>query len=706
MGPRPLIFISAASRELRSARQLVANTLTFLGYEPIWQDIFGTEGGDLREILRRQIDRCKGVVQLIGRCYGAEPPEADPQFGRVSYTQYEALYARQRGKKVWYLFIDEGFPVDPCDDEPEELRALQRAYRDRLKGDSHLFHPLTSAEGLEASILKMRSDLIRLRRGVKQWAAAVALLLVLTVALSVWLLHGQQRTSQQVGETKKAVSAMSDEMTKLRQAVMQYSEVEERVSQASSNQDATAVQERIYAELGKQLNLDPNIVRARLHQVAEELKRAPSATTYERANAAYVAKDYVEAERLALQAEQETKAAGAPALVSVQALKLAGLSAHKRIQYALAMEHFRAAEKLTDRQRDPATWCEVQQAIADLLLDQGQYRSADSILRSVVEERVRAFGAEHPDTLRSRNRLAYALWREGRYQEAEQAFREITALEDKILGPEHPDSLLSHNGLAIALDDGGKHKEAETQHRQVFELRSRVLGPEQPDTLRSRNNLALAINRQGRYSAAENDFRELIRVEEKVLGPEHPETLRTRSNLIAALGNQGKNAEAEAEFRELIKLEEKVLGPEHPDTLRTRTNLAHALAKQGRYADAESHFREVIKIQEGVLGPQHPATLGSRMGLAGVLTLQGKHAEARTEYQEIIDLQEKLLGPEHPNTLESYYRLAYDLARQGKMKEAMTFAQRAADGATKVLGADHPVTQKYAKLVQDVKTEN
>ena len=52
MSPRPTIFISAVSKELRSARQLVSNTLTFLGYEPIWQDIFGTETGDLRQMLR------------------------------------------------------------------------------------------------------------------------------------------------------------------------------------------------------------------------------------------------------------------------------------------------------------------------------------------------------------------------------------------------------------------------------------------------------------------------------------------------------------------------------------------------------------------------------------------------------------------------------------------------------------------------------
>jgi Domain of unknown function (DUF4062) len=67
MSPRPTIFISAVSKELRSARQLVANTLTFLGYEPVWQDIFGTETGDLREMLRQQIDQCQGVVQLVGQ---------------------------------------------------------------------------------------------------------------------------------------------------------------------------------------------------------------------------------------------------------------------------------------------------------------------------------------------------------------------------------------------------------------------------------------------------------------------------------------------------------------------------------------------------------------------------------------------------------------------------------------------------------------
>ncbi|MEY2497863.1 MAG: hypothetical protein QOD12_1419 [Verrucomicrobiota bacterium] len=200
MSPRPTIFISAVSKELRSARQLVANTLTFLGYEPVWQDIFGTESGDLRAMLRQQIDQCKGVVQLIGQCYGAEPPTPDEEFGRVSYTQYEALYARKRGKKIWYLYMDKSFPIDAHEPEPEELQHLQSAYRNILKVDTHLFHPLATREALEAGVLKLRDDLTQLRRGAKRWAWGVAALLCVIAVLVIWLVRGQGKMTAQLAK--------------------------------------------------------------------------------------------------------------------------------------------------------------------------------------------------------------------------------------------------------------------------------------------------------------------------------------------------------------------------------------------------------------------------------------------------------------------------------------------------------------------------
>ena len=104
---RPRLFLSAVSQELRTARNAVAATVRTLGYDPVSQDDFPTGHGELRQWLRREIDSCEGLMQIVGQGYGAEPPEVDPEWGRVSYTQFEFLYARRQGKKTWFIVAGE-----------------------------------------------------------------------------------------------------------------------------------------------------------------------------------------------------------------------------------------------------------------------------------------------------------------------------------------------------------------------------------------------------------------------------------------------------------------------------------------------------------------------------------------------------------------------------------------------------------------------
>jgi len=703
MSPRPRIFISAVSRELRSARQLVANTLTFLGYEPVWQDIFGTEEGDLHEMHRGLINQCKGVVQLVGNCYGVEPSRPDEQFGRVSYTQYEALYARARGKKVWYLFIDETFPIDAHPAEPTELVELQKAYRQRVQSGTLLFHPLTTREGLEASVLKMRNDLTRLRRGVKQWATGVAVLLLVIGLMVVWLLRSQRETTREVGETKKAMTEMTEEMASLRKGLMQYARVETKVREGQAGADPAGMQERIYAALSKETGIDVNTLRQGLPDLAEKLKRDVASSAFERANAAYVAKDYLQAEQLALQAAKTEHggAGGSPESV-LEALKLAALSAQRAIKYARAMEHLRAAEKLTDRQGVGEEWADVQHLIADVLIDEGKYADAENALRQVVEVRTGVVGPENPDTLRSRNNLGLALLRGGKFGEAEGEYREVIALQAKVLGPEDPDTLMSRTGLATALFRQAKFVESEKESREVLQLSEKVLGPEHPDTLRSRNYLAGTLESQNKYAEAEAECRTVLELRRKTLGPEHPDTIASRSNLAGTLMKQGRYAEAEQEYRELIELNDKVLGAQHPQAFALRRNFVTALLYQKKYDEAARETRQVLAGNEKALGAEHPETLNSRADLAYALMNQGKLNEAESIFREVIKLQERVLGPEHPDTLSSCSNLAYVLARSGKNAEAVQFARRAATSSLTVLGADHPSTKRYEKLLQDL----
>lgn len=656
MSPRPTIFISAVSRELRNARQLVANTLTFLGYEPVWQDIFGLEGGDLREVLRQRIDQCRGVVQLVGQCYGAEPPAVDGEFGRVSYTQYEALYARQRGKKVWYLFIDETFPIDQHEPENDELRELQATYRRRVQVDAHLFHALNSRDALEAGVLKLRDDLTRLRRGAKLWAAAVALLLLISVGIGFWLLRGQRQATSEMHQVVM-------EMQKLRQGILAYPDVESRVRQTQTNKDPVALQERVYAELGKQLGVDIKLLKETAPRLFENWKRAPDATSFERATAAYVARDYAEAERLALQAAEDAKKVG-PGKSSdvVRAFKLAGIAAQRNLQYSRAMGHFREAEKLTDQEKNPEEWASVQENIAVVLSRQGRYGDEETGLRKVVEVRTRKFGPQEPGTLQSRASLAAAKSAQGKYAEAEAEFRELTKLDEK------------------------------------------VLGPEDPNTLWCRGSLAQTLMSQGKYSEAESEFREIVKLNDKVSGPEHPATLMARNNLATAVLQRGNHAEAKMEFHALMQLNERVLGPEHPDTLLARYNLAVALITLDDHGDAEAHLRAVVNLRAKILGPEHRDTLKARGVLALALDKQNKTQEAEAQFKETLALCERVLGADDAETIDAQAALASSLFRRNQYAEAKPYAERAYEGARKVLGPHHPRTKRYEDLLLAINT--
>ncbi len=668
MTPRPAIFISAVSKELKGARQLVANTLQFLGYEPVWQDIFGTEQGDLRGMLRRQIDGCKGVVQLVGQRYGAEPPAPDEQFGRVSYTQYEALYARKRGKKVWYLLLDASFPLERADPEPEELRELQSAYRRRLQADSHLFHPLNSLEALEADVLKLRNDLARLRRGFKLWAVGVATLLLIIAALNVWMVN-EQRATRLI----------------LTKGTAQYPGVQAR--QELMGRSGAAAEEGTYAELAKKLGVDEKVLREKLPGFARQLQHSPDATTFERANAAYVAKDYAESERLALQAAAEAQRAN-PLRPSeaIKALQLAGWGAMKRVEYADALRHLREAEKLADRQRNPLEWAEVQFGICYILYHQGNFREAEAVAREDVKERLRWSGSENLESLYSRNNLAAALERLGRHAEAEKEYREVLAVRERLLGGEHPETLLSRNNLVVALADSGQLAEAEKEDRAVLAAYERLRGPEHPDTLRSRHILGVVLERQERYAEAEKELRAVLAVQQRVLGPEHLDTLTSRQDLATVLDDLAQHAEAEKETRAVLAIRERILGPEHPDTLTSRSILAGTLEFEGNHLEAEKEDRRVLAIRARVLGPEHPDTLSTRQHLALVLFSQGKHPEIEQELRALLAAQEHLYGTEGPETLSTRQRLAYTLYCQGKYAEAIANQQKALAVAKKGAG--------------------
>jgi len=193
-----------------------------------------------------------------------------------------------------------------------------------------------------------------------------------------------------------------------------------------------ATQERVYAELGKQLNVDPKLLREKLPQLAEQLKRIPEVPPFERANAAFVAKDYKEAEQLASSIADQIRDDPTRRDEAIRALQLASWSAQARFQYADALRHLRAAENLTDRQASTRRMrthpgCDRQNTFSSKRIM--QRRSVYGAASSMYGPRL--WGRNTQTLYAVAWGLAVAMDAQGKYDAAANENREIVMVEEK-----------------------------------------------------------------------------------------------------------------------------------------------------------------------------------------------------------------------------------------------------------------------------------
>ena len=603
MDPKPRIFISAVSKELKSARQLVANTLTFLGFEPVWQDVFGAQSGDLRDMLRNKIAPCQGLVQLAGQRFGFGPtdPETDPS--AISYTQFELLHAREIGKKIWPILLAPDFPVDEPNNESAAGRENQQRYRHRLEKGGDLYQLAADMATVETFVLKLRQPLEELRvdwererrRTARFRTVAGAALVVILGALG-WLAYHQSKIQQQVQEQ---VQEQRDMNAQLLAAIRDLPQSLSSTGARSSGEDQQQRLERAFADLEARLKLPPGSLKDELPKFAEQLLQRKDVRGLDRARALMATGKFADAKSTALfsvpsgggavaantaRPIKPPTAGAAPSVPSVgagstsgpapqakkneaiEAFVLAGQAAEALGQYDEAAARYRSAAALTSLEHNVLEWADVQNKIGWLLYLQGKYADAERTMEPVWKACLAAGKAEDPIALTTRNRWASTLLGTGQYAQAETELRAVLAARRRILGPEHIDTLSTWNNLAAALDYQKKYTEAEAEHRARLAIEERTLGA--ADVARSRMNLAVVLMLQRKFTEAEAEFRKALAAEEKTIGPGHRDTAETAYNLALTLREEGKVEEARTFARQALDGGRKALGADHPDLKR------------------------------------------------------------------------------------------------------------------------------------------
>ncbi|MET7887803.1 tetratricopeptide repeat protein [Streptomyces avermitilis] len=336
-----------------------------------------------------------------------------------------------------------------------------------------------------------------------------------------------------------------------------------------------------------------------------------------------------------------------------------------------------AADALT------AAWPDIE---SDTTLTQA-LRANTEALTAYAEDALHRPGA-HPVLYRAGTSLGEA----GQATAARDHFHHLTATTTSQLGPDHPDTLATRNNLAYWRGEAGDAAGAATATAELLDEYLRVLGPDHPDTLITRHSLARWRGEAGDAAGAATAYAELLDECLRVLGPDHSGTLATRNNLAYWRGEAGDAAGAATATAELLDEYLRVLGPDHLDTLTTRNNLARWRGQAGDAAGAATATAELLADRLRVLGPDHPHTLATRHNLARWRGEAGDAAGAATAYADLLDEYLRVLGSDHPGTLATRNSLAYWRGEAGDAAGAATATADLLDDCLRVLGSDHPGT--------------
>jgi tetratricopeptide (TPR) repeat protein len=166
----------------------------------------------------------------------------------------------------------------------------------------------------------------------------------------------------------------------------------------------------------------------------------------------------------------------------------------------------------------------------------GDLEEARELYERVLEDQRRWLGDDDLRTLATLDNLAL-VHRTTDPDRAVEVLRTVIANRSRVLGEDHPDTLTSHASLGFVYLSVGDLERALPLLERTAAERARVLGEEHPDAIASQHDLATALVLDGRSERAEAVLARAVEVSARVLGEAHPLTESLRTGLSDVRGD-------------------------------------------------------------------------------------------------------------------------------------------------------------------------
>ena len=339
---------------------------------------------------------------------------------------------------------------------------------------------------------------------------------------------------------------------------------------------------------------------------------------------------------------------------------------------------------------EPGVQAELLQTLGGIAENLGRLDQAETLLTRALEQRRKAFGADHPDVGRSLVASGLLASARGRYEDAEKEIREGLAMLRRHLPRTDPEVARAISALGKVLENAGRYPDAIRELEEAVRLQTGRPGLE-GDLSASLTELANCHFYTGQYGKADTLNQEVLAVDRRLYGPRHPHVADDLINLGAVQVETGHFVEAERWNREALEIMTAWYGPDHPETASAETILARSLVRLERRDEARVLLTHALATGERVYGAIHPRVASTLNELGLIARDQGRLADAAGHFARMADIYDQVHHGKHYLIGVALSNLADVEQKLGHSARAQELFRRVLAVYGETLPADHPL---------------
>ena len=208
--------------------------------------------------------------------------------------------------------------------------------------------------------------------------------------------------------------------------------------------------------------------------------------------------------------------------------------------------------------------------LALTMQDMNRLAASIAELRRALAGAVAVYGEEAAEAAEVADALAALLIQNGEADEALRVARSSLAILEKEYGPDHLSVAASLDTLALACKRNGKLDEAEACQRRSVAIFEQGGKAPHPAFGRALGNLAGTLIERGNVEGGVRLLERALAVKEAALGPMHPSVAHTLHNLACWAADRGDFETAQPLARRAHEVRMKSWGLSHPETEQSR----------------------------------------------------------------------------------------------------------------------------------------